>query len=88
MKNYKFKIIGKVQGVYYRVNIKNNAFSSGFSGYVKNLTDGSVEVGVTCEESRLENFLEILKQGSKYSSVTDITYKKCDELFSGDFEIR
>jgi len=88
MKNYRFKIIGKVQGVYYRVSVQTNAQNSGYSGYVKNMPDGSVQAGVSCEESELEYFIGLLKQGSTYSSVTDIEKEECSELFSGAFEVR
>jgi len=35
MKTYKFIITGKVQGVYYRLNIKTNASKAGFSDMLK-----------------------------------------------------
>ena len=88
MKNYKFKINGKVQGVYYRACVQKSAFDSGYSGYVKNMSDGSVEAGVTCDESKIDNFINILEQGSTYSNVTSIEPLSCDELFSGGFEVR
>ncbi len=88
MRNYKFIISGKVQGVYYRKNVKNNALDYGFSGYVKNMPDGSVEAGVTCEESELDNFINILKKGSKRSNVTDIKQLECSETFTHNFTIR
>ena len=64
MKNYRFIISGKVQGVYYRVSIKNSALKSNYKGYVKNLPDGNVEAGVTCEESKLNDFIEIKNLGA------------------------
>ena len=88
MKNYKFIISGKVQGVYYRVSIKNSALKSNYKGYVKNLPDGNVEACVTCEESQLNNFIEILKQGSQYSNVTNIEQSKHNEVFNNKFEVR
>ena len=88
MKNYKFIISGKVQGVYYRVSIKNNAIKSNYKGYVKNLPDGNVEASLTCEESKLSDFIEILKQGSQYSNVTDIKQSEHNEVFNNTFEVR
>jgi len=87
MKSYKFKIIGHVQGVYYRVNVQKNAQKSGFSGYVKNLEDRSVEVCVTCSESRVDEFKSILKKGSPKSRVDEIQIQDCDEVFEGEFII-
>ena len=88
MKNYKFIISGKVQGVYYRVSIKNNALKSNYNGYVRNLSDGTVEAAITCEESQLDNFIGILKQGSKHSDVTHIKQSECDEVFTNTFIVK
>ena len=88
MKSYKFIISGKEQGVYYRVSVKNNALKSNYKGYVKNLTDGTVEAGVTCKESHIHDFIEILKQGSKSSNVTNIEQSEHNEVFNNTFEVR
>ncbi len=88
MKSYKFIISGKVQGVYYRVSVQKNAISFGYSGYVKNLSDGTVEACVTCEKNKLDKFIEILKRGSQNSRVDTITQQECDECFTHDFTVR
>ena len=88
MKSYKFIVSGKVQGVYYRVSVKNNAFHSKYKGYVKNLPDGTVEACVSCLESELPKFIEILQTGSQSSNVTDIKQLQCDEIFTNAFEVR
>ena len=88
MKNYKFIISGKVQGVYYRKNVHKQAVISNFSGYVKNLPDRTVEAGVTCDEVKLADFISILKKGSKNSYVEKIEYKSSNELNKGSFKIK
>ena len=88
MKNYKFKITGKVQGVYYRASVQKKALNAGYSGYVRNMSDGSVEAGVTCHSSKLEYFINLLKQGSEYSEVDAIEMQESEELFSKKFEVR
>jgi len=88
MQSYKFEIIGIVQGVYYRKNIQANATKENFSGYVKNLKNGNVEVAVTCEKTQLDKFLAILKKGSPKSVVNDIKQYTCDEVFTSQFEIK
>ena len=87
MKSYKFLIIGRVQGVYYRKNICDNALNSKFSGYVKNLSDGSVEAAVSCEESRVDDFIEILKKGSQSSRVDSVKQFSTDDIYEGTFRI-
>ncbi|WP_372998283.1 acylphosphatase [Sulfurimonas sp.] len=88
MKNYKFKITGKVQGVYYRASVQKKALNAGYSGYVRNMPDGSVEAGVTCHSSKLEYFINLLKQGSEYSEVDAVEMQESEELFSEKFEVR
>lgn len=88
MKSYKFIVSGKVQGVYYRVSVKNNALKSDYKGYIKNSPDGNVEACVNCLESELSAFVEILQKGSKSSNVTDITQFECEEIFTKEFEVR
>jgi acylphosphatase len=88
MKSYKLISIGNVQGVFYRKNVQKNASAAGFFGYVKNLEDNSVESCVTCDESRLEEFKDILKKGSPQSRVDELNMYSCDEVFSGEFSIR
>ena len=88
MNNYKFKVSGKVQGVYYRKNIYENSTKKNFSGYVKNLEDGSVEACVTCSENDMSSFIDILKKGSPHSVVNQVERLPSSETFSGDFEIR
>ncbi len=88
MQSYKFIVSGRVQGVYYRVNVAKNAKAAGFSGYVKNLANGSVEACVTCEKEQLESFKAILRKGSLLSEVSTIECASCDQHFSGDFEVK
>ena len=88
MKSYKFIIKGRVQGVYYRKFVSQNAKKAGFFGYVKNLVNGDVEACVTTDETKLEEFKKILKQGSPYSEVKEILQSECNENFTNSFEIR
>jgi len=82
-------ISGKVQGVGYRASIQKMAAKAGFHGYVKNLGNGDVEAGVTIfDENQLAQFLAILKQGSSYSVVDNINYKKIETLLCNGFNIK
>jgi len=86
---YRFLISGKVQGVWYRKFVSENAKNRGFKGYVRNLLDGMVEAVANIEnEKRLNEFLEILKEGSPYSIVGDIEYEEINPMEFRDFEIR
>ena len=86
---YKFLISGKVQGVWYRKFVSENAKKAGFKGYVKNLPDGRVEAVANIEnENELNKFIEILKEGSPYSEVKNIEVLKIEDKNFSDFEIR
>jgi len=88
MGNYQFIVSGKVQGVWYRKTICENANKKGFSGYVKNLDDGCVEAGVSLEDDDFAEFISILETGSMNSRVDNIEQFQSNEAFSGEFEIR
>ncbi len=88
MNNYKFIISGRIQGVYYRKNIYENASKVGFCGYVKNLPNSTVEAKISCEEENLGKFISILRQGSPNSTVDKITQSNTNESFIDKFEIR
>jgi acylphosphatase len=86
---YRFLVSGRVQGVWYRKFVSENAKKNGFRGYVKNLPDGRVEAVANIEnEKRLKEFIEILKEGSPYSVVENIEYEQIPDVEFSDFEIR
>lgn len=87
MQSFKFTISGKVQGVYYRKNVSQNAQKAHFSGYVKNLPNGDVEACVSCEEQRVAEFIKILKKGSASSIVKNIKQDICIQNYDGSFQI-
>ncbi len=88
MGNYQFIISGKVQGVWYRKTVCENAQKKGFSGYVKNLEDGSVEAGASLDDDDFAEFISILEVGSLGSRVDSIEQFQSNEEFSGEFEVR
>ncbi len=72
---YRFIISGKVQGVFYRKNVSQNAMKAGYRGSVKNLIDGTVEVYAELIDDELDGFLYLLQEGSPNSNVEDINYE-------------
>ena len=65
-------ISGKVQGVFYRQNTKQQALLRNLTGWVKNLPDGRVESAIFGEESQVLDMLEWLTIGPRRASVTDV----------------
>jgi acylphosphatase len=74
MQLYRFIVSGKVQGVFYRKSVSQNAMRAGYKGSVKNLSDGTVEVYAELIDDEINGFLELLREGSPASVVHDISY--------------
>jgi acylphosphatase len=84
MKTIHLLIKGKVQGVFYRATAKKVAEQLGINGWIKNTKEGNVEVIVTGNEERLNEFLNWCKQGPKDAKVKDITVTtKSPDAFNG-----
>ena len=90
MELYRFIIFGRVQGVFYRKAVSQAAMKKQIRGYVKNLSDGTVEVVAELIEEDLEDFLELLRQGSPLSHTDEVSYALIDEadLIYDGFEVR
>ncbi len=89
MKSRRYNVRGRVQGVWYRATLQQEAQRAGFCGYVRNLPDGSVEAAVTCGAERcFEAFEKLLWKGSPLSAVDSVTYDTLIEVFEGNFEVR
>lgn len=63
------RIYGRVQMVMYRDYATRKARSLGLVGYVRNLTDGSVEIFAEGTKEALETYVEKLHRGSILSRV-------------------
>ena len=90
MEWYRFIIFGKVQGVFYRKSVSQAMMKKQYKGYMKNLSDGTVEVVAEVFDDDFDTFMNILKKGSLLSSVEDVKYEIFNEAeFTTDgFEVR
>jgi len=66
-------IIGKVQGVQYRVYAQDSAVELGLVGYVRNLSNGTVEVLAQGMPDTLKEFVEYLYEGSLSAEVESLS---------------
>lgn len=88
----RMKVMGKVQGVFYRAFVRTNALELGIRGTVKNMRDGSVEI--VCEakdELHFQQFAEAVtynnRAGIKVENVDILERKRSDDFSFHDFRI-
>lgn len=72
MKAAKLTAQGRVQGVGYRKYIETKATHLQLNGYVKNLTNGDVEIWVEGFESAILDLIDQARRGSLFANVKNI----------------
>lgn len=82
MKSYRILYSGKVQGIGFRYTVKRIADKYNIVGWVRNLSDGSVEVFVQGEELTVLSFLQGVESYFK-DNIRD--KKKLEEIVADVF---
>jgi acylphosphatase len=77
-------ITGKVQGVCFRAETQRAAIQKKVLGWVKNRSDGSVEVLFEGDDTAVNAMLEWCWQGSRYSRVQHVDVQW--ETYTGSFD--
>lgn len=79
------KIIGKVQGVFFRAHIQEKAEKLGdIAGWVANNADGSVEVVAEGPENKINDLIDWCQSGPSISQVEKVEAEKL--TYTGEFE--
>ena len=78
---------GRVQGVWFRQSTMQKALLLNLSGWVRNLSNGDVEVCAAGEDKSLAEFEAWLWQGPDAARVDDICISECDHVSHG-FQVR
>lgn len=73
---FKIKVIGRVQGVWFRKFTKVEADKIGVKGFVQNKTDGSVYIEAEGSTLQLTEFISLLNKGSYMSDVRNVNATK------------
>jgi acylphosphatase len=76
-------IKGKVQGVYFRQNLRIVAKRHEVNGWVRNLKDGRVETVLEGEERNVSEVIEWCHAGSSEARVDDVSVQY--EPYTGEF---
>jgi len=81
-------VSGKVQGVFFRDSTRIKANELGLTGYVRNLSNGNVEVVAQGNEEKINELMEFIKNNPGHSKVDEVKIKTKElKNFSG-FEIK
>ena len=86
--HFKIKVVGRVQGVWFRKYTKEAADSFGVKGFVENSDDGSVYVEAEGSSDQLDQFLEWLQKGSPMSRVEKVIHSTGLPVGFSSFDIR
>jgi acylphosphatase len=88
MKTVQLRIIGKVQGVWYRASAKDKALSLGLKGKVWNEPDGNVGAVIQGHEGDISAFVEWCRHGPPLAVVTEVIVEEVSHEFAfTSFEI-
>lgn len=88
MKHYTIVVTGKVQGVFFRANTKEQAQKLGLCGWVQNEADGSVRIEAEGEEADLQQLVDWCKRGPRLAQVADVVVQPGEIAHSTDFTVR
>lgn len=81
-------IVGRVQGVGYRWWAVGSAQRLGLCGWVRNLTDGTVEILAIGEAGAIDRLAEACRTGPSGARVEDVERCPADDDGSADFQER
>ena len=80
---------GNVQGVGFRWSVRDAAKGFDVIGWVRNLSDGRVELQVTGQEDEVRALLDCISQGELHSLIHKQTENKLEKSVTArGFEIR
>lgn len=67
---------GRVQGVGFRYHSQRAGYNNNIVGYVRNLTDGNVEIVAEGDSQNINKFIETIKNDHPYAMVSNIRKKE------------
>lgn len=87
-KHLTIKVIGRVQGVFFRTETRALAEKLGISGFVRNEPDGSVYIEAEGDEESLEKFLSWVSKGPELVKVENLDVQEGEVAGYVDFKIQ
>ena len=74
-KSVRLYINGIVQGVFFRMFVKENAERYNVKGFVRNLEDKRIEVFLEGNADDVNKMIDLCKKGPKHSQIKDVKIK-------------
>jgi acylphosphatase len=84
-RSVRLTITGRVQGVGYRIWAERAAGALGIRGWVRNRSDGSVELQASGSKSAIAALIEACRQGPRAAVVADVTVVDAEDDGSAGF---
>jgi acylphosphatase len=81
-------VYGRVQGVFFRAWMREQANALNVTGWVRNCPDGRVDSHVEGEEAAVAQIIERLREGPPSAEVEDVHVWDVDLFDFDDFEVR
>ena len=87
---YFAKASGRVQGVGFRMYVRENASRLGIRGWVMNMSDGTVDMEVQGPSGKVDKLFEIIQAGNYFIKVTEFHMEKQNPVLPPEsgFQIR
>ncbi len=74
-KSVRLYIDGTVQGIFFRMFIKENAERYNVKGFVRNLEDGKIEVFLEGDSNNVNKMIELCQKGPKHAQIRNVEVK-------------
>ncbi len=87
-KAVKIRIHGQVQGVFFRVWVKERADRLGVMGWVRNRLDSDVEGLFVGAEDAVDALIEVCKDGPPHAQVDEVTVEMAKGITRAGFDIK
>jgi acylphosphatase len=88
MKSTKIIVHGNVQGVYFRNNLRREAFQVDAKGFAENLPNGDVLVVIQGSENAVRDMIKFIRSSPGRSEIKDINVTEEDLPECKEFAIR
>ncbi len=87
IRNIQILVTGRVQGVYFRQSTHKLACELGLKGYVRNLSDGRVEIIASGRQEDLDSLIEWARHGPPSAEVKALEIKELPPQVFAEFQV-